>query len=257
MIVSMDRKEAYRRMAKENRGAWEEDAVLLLNKGKRGFFRLIFGRTTVVILLLAAQFILLFIGFYHLRDYTYYGGSMLVGLVVALMVVNRKGNPAAKLTWIMLIMLFPIFAVPFYLFVNMEWGHRLTRARLEEIGKKTTGFLPERPEDMEALAEADPGAAGLASYLGRMGSHPAYRNSGAVYYPVGEKAFAAMLEALESAKDYVQRRTDPQLSGGEVDRADGHPAGADSARRGERLQHAGGDELHAQPAQGAGGGRLY
>lgn len=62
MIVSMDRKEAYRRMAKENRGAWEEDAVLLLNKGKRGFFRLIFGRTTVVILLLAAQFILLFIG---------------------------------------------------------------------------------------------------------------------------------------------------------------------------------------------------
>ena len=203
MIVSMDRKEAYRRMAKENRGAWEEDAVLLLNKGKRGFFRLIFGRTTVVILLLAAQFILLFIGFYHLRDYTYYGGSMLVGLVVALMVVNRKGNPAAKLTWIMLIMLFPIFAVPFYLFVNMEWGHRLTRARLEEIGKKTTGFLPERPEDMEALAEADPGAAGLASYLGRMGSHPAYRNSGAVYYPVGEKAFAAMLEALESAKDFI------------------------------------------------------
>ena len=65
-------------MAKEKHSSWEEDAVLLLDKGKRGFFRLIFGRTTVVVLLLAVQFILLFVGFYHLRDYTYYGGSMLV-----------------------------------------------------------------------------------------------------------------------------------------------------------------------------------
>jgi len=190
-------------MAKENRGSWGEDAVLLLNKGKRGFFRLIFGRTTVVVLLLVVQVILLFAGFYHLRDYTYYGGSMLVGLIVALMVVNRKGNPAAKITWIMLIMLVPVFAVPFYLFVEMELGHRLTRARLEDINRKTAGLLPDRPEDMKALAAADPGAAGLASYLGRMGNHPVYRNSSVSYYPVGEDAFEAILEVLESAKDFI------------------------------------------------------
>jgi len=190
-------------MAKENRGSWEEDAVLLLNKGKRGFFRLIFGRTTVVVLLLAVQVVLLFAGFYHLRDYTYYGGSVLVGLIVALMVVNRKGSPAVKITWIILIMLVPVFAVPFYLFVEMELGHRLTRARLEDINRKTSGLLPDRPEDLEALTAVEPGAAGLASYLGRMGNHPVYRNSGVSYYPVGEDAFEAILEALESAKDFI------------------------------------------------------
>ena len=62
-------------MAKEKRNHWDEEAVLLLNKGKRGLFRLIFGRTTVVVLLLAIQFGLLFLGFYKLRDYTVYGGS--------------------------------------------------------------------------------------------------------------------------------------------------------------------------------------
>ena len=191
-------------MAKEKRNPQEEDTILLLlDKGRRGFFRLIFGRTTVVVLLLAVQIILLLVSFYYLGDYIFYGGSMLLGLIVALIVVNREGNPASKITWILLIMLFPVFAVPFYFFVNTELGHRLSRARLAEISRKTAGLLPERPEDLEALREADPGAAGLASYLGRMGSHPAYRNSGAVYYPIGEEAFDAMLEALESAEDYI------------------------------------------------------
>ena len=41
-------------MEKEKKSL-DEEAVLLLNRGKRGFFRLVFGRTTVVLLLLAAQ----------------------------------------------------------------------------------------------------------------------------------------------------------------------------------------------------------
>ena len=40
-------------MLDEKRAHLNEDAVLLLNKGKRGLFRLVFGRTTVIILLLA------------------------------------------------------------------------------------------------------------------------------------------------------------------------------------------------------------
>ena len=45
-----------------------------------------------------------------------YGSSMLAALVVILAVVNRRGNPAAKITWILLIMLAPVFAIPFYFF---------------------------------------------------------------------------------------------------------------------------------------------
>ena len=99
-------------MPKEKKNHLDEEAVLLLNKGKRGIFRLIFGRTTVVILLLALQFGLLFLSFYWLKDYTVYGGSMLLSLVVALIVVNRPQNPYIKITWNLLIMLFPVIAVP-------------------------------------------------------------------------------------------------------------------------------------------------
>ena len=190
-------------MTKEKRTHLDEEAVLLLNKGRRGFFRLIFGRTTVVVLLLAAQFGLLFAGFYWLRDYTVYGGSMLAGLIVALIVVNRPRNPYIKITWILLIMLFPVFAVPFYFYVDADWGHRLVRARLEEIGQETAGLLPQGEEALRSLEEADPGAAGLASYLRRMGGFPVWRNSGADYYPIGEAAFSAILKELGQAKDFI------------------------------------------------------
>ena len=190
-------------MTKEKRTHLDEEAVLLLNKGRRGFFRLIFGRTTVVVLLLAAQFGLLFAGFYWLRDYTVYGGSMLAGLIVALIVVNRPRNPYIKITWILLIMLFPVFAVPFYFYVDADWGHRLVRARLEEIGQETAGLLPQGEEALRSLEEADPGAAGLASYLRRMGGFPVWRNSGADYYPIGEAALSAILKELGQAKDFI------------------------------------------------------
>ena len=61
-------------MVKEKMNHLDEEAVLLLNKGKRGFFRLIFGRTTVVVLLLAIQLGLLFLGFYLLSYYFVFVG---------------------------------------------------------------------------------------------------------------------------------------------------------------------------------------
>ena len=180
-----------------------EDAVLLLNKGKRGFFRLIFGRTTIVLLLLAVQLLLLFIFFYRLRDYFFFGGSMLVGLIVALIVVNRPGNPASKITWILLMMLAPVFAIPFYLFVDMEWGHRLVRARLAEIEEQTAPFLPPRITALESLRLADPGAGNLANYLQQIGKFPVYQNSDADFYPLGEIAFEVILSELKSAENFI------------------------------------------------------
>lgn len=182
---------------------FDEEAVLLLNKGKRGLFRLIFGRTTVVVLLLAVQISLLLVSFYHLGDYIFYGGSMAVGLFVALIIVNRPGNPASKITWIILIMLAPVFAVPLYLFIDAELGHRLVRARLEEIGVQTSHLLPPRQEDQDALEAEHPGTAGITRYLERNVGMPVCRGSGVDYFPLGEEAFAAMLEELENARHFI------------------------------------------------------
>ena len=129
-------------MAEEKRGHLDKEAVLLLNRGRRGLRHLVFGRTAVIIALLAAQAGLLAAGFLRLGEYLVYGGSLLLSLVMALVVINRPGNPAKKITWIFLIMLVPVFAIPFYIYVDREIGHRLVRRRLEEIGQQTAGCIP-------------------------------------------------------------------------------------------------------------------
>ena len=90
-----------------------------------------------------------------LLDYTCVLYSMLLSLAVALVIVNRPKNPAVKITWIILIMLAPVFAIPFYLFIELELGHRLARAQLADISKRTAALAPRAPEALEALRAAD------------------------------------------------------------------------------------------------------
>ena len=62
-------------MATEKKAQLEEGAVLLLNKGRRGLLRLVFGRTAVIIALLLAQVALLLAGFVWLGERYVYGGG--------------------------------------------------------------------------------------------------------------------------------------------------------------------------------------
>ena len=190
-------------MLDEKRAHLNEDAVLLLNKGKRGLFRLIFGRTTVVILLLAAQVLLLFVGFWKLNGSIVYGVSSLLGLAVTLTIVNKPENPAIKITWIVLIMLVPVFAVPFYFFVNMEWGHRLARARLQDIRRMSEAYIRPDPAGMESLRKENPQMAGLAAYMERSGQMLCYQDSQVKYLPSGEAFFKEVLRQLEQAKHFI------------------------------------------------------
>ena len=85
---------------------------------------------------------------------------MILGLIVALIVVNRPKNPYIKITWILLIMLFPVFAVPFYFYVDADWGHRLVRARLEEIGQDTPDCTESSLKPTSATCAASCGTPG-------------------------------------------------------------------------------------------------
>ena len=190
-------------MAKEKRFRISEKRVLILNKGKKKFLNLVFGRTAVILLLLAVQIVLLFWGFFRLGEYVVYSASLTVSFLVALVVVNRPGNPAAKITWIMLIMLAPVFATPFYFYVNMDIGHRLARERLADIHRRSANYLPDCSRARERLREREPRLAGLAAYMERFSGCGFFENSGVKYLPSGEAFFEEVLAQLEQAERFI------------------------------------------------------
>lgn len=190
-------------MSENKRPHLDEETVLLLNKGRRGLLRLIFGRTAVIILLLAVQAALLFVGFFRLGKYVVYGSSMLAALVVILAVVNRRGNPAAKITWILLIMLAPVFAIPFYFYVDMDLGHHLVRRRLEQVQARTARYAPPQLDALSSLWERSPGLARIARYVEHTSGQSFYQRSGVRYLPTGEAVFEEMLRQLEQAEKFI------------------------------------------------------
>ena len=75
------------------------------------FFKLIFGRLTIIALAIILQF-LLFVWWVTDASLQYnwlYIINVVLGILVFLNIVNRKMNTESKLTWVAVVLLMPVF----------------------------------------------------------------------------------------------------------------------------------------------------
>lgn len=176
------------------------------NKTKRkGIFKIIFGRTAIIALLLVIQIGILILSFKWLAGYmTYiYGGFTLLTAILVIYIINKEGNPTYKLAWMIPILIFPVFGALFYLFVQLQVGTRLINLRLGNNIKKTKKFLKQNKDLMEEIKEDDKKVANLANYMNEYGGYPIYKNTSVKYFPLGEYKFEEIKKQLEKAKRFI------------------------------------------------------
>ena len=173
--------------------------------GKRGLFHILFGRTTVIILLLVLQFAGLFALFAIFERYASiaYSGLAVLSLIMAIYVVNSADNPAIKLSWVVLIMFVPVFGTLLYVFVHTEIGHRLMYRRLQKVLEQTQPYTNPDPALEEEIAARSKALRGTAHYCGERAGYPICRSRGAAYFPDGESFWKDLLTRLEQAKDFI------------------------------------------------------
>lgn len=177
----------------------------LWKKSKRGFFHVLFGRTTVIILLLVLQFAGLFGIFAYFERYVSlaYGGFAVIALIMAIYVTSSRANPAVKLSWIVLIMTFPVFGTLLYLFVDKEFGHHFMHRRLQRVLDSTRRFTASDPNLVAELEASDKALANMARYAGEKAGYPIYRAEYAHYFPEGEAFWLDLLDTLEKAEHFI------------------------------------------------------
>ena len=176
----------------------------LREKSRKSALNILFGRTALTILMLAAQ-VFLMLGLllrWQFASFAY-GGSYVLGVFMALYLINRPMNTSARQTWLILILLAPVAGTGLYAYVETDIGHRLVRSELEQIERRTRNILPLPRVSADALAQADPSAAGLAKYLFDNGGFPIYANTHASYYPTGEESISALLDEFEQAQKFI------------------------------------------------------
>ena len=173
-------------------------------KSRKSVLNMLFGRSALIILMLAVQIILM-LGLFMRWQYASfaYGGSYVLGLFMALHLINKPMNTSARQTWLIVILLAPIFGTALYAFVDMDIGHRLVRRELEQIEKRTRNILPVPRISRENIMREDPSAAGLAKYLYDHGGFQIYANTNVAYYPTGEESISALLDELEHAQKFI------------------------------------------------------
>ena len=177
----------------------------IAEKGKRGIFHLIFGRTLVILLLLLAQFFLIFhfsFSFVQYLPYTY-SGILIFTAAMMLWILNSPENPSFKLSWCAVIAILPLFGALLYCFIRFDLGHRLEQRLLQSTIQKSLVHMPDSSSVLSQVRTQDKALYNLATYTQAQGGYPIFQNTQVTYFPLGEKKFDAMLEQLEQAGHFI------------------------------------------------------
>ncbi len=167
--------------------------------------RIIFSQRVLVTILILLQFALLFFIIsssskrFELLDNILRGLSILVVLYI----FSRKDKPAYKLSWVFLILVFPVFGGLLFLLFSFQSLTRKAKAILIDIVQKTQHlFLPQ--EDLLPRIVQDGGDEYTRSirYLQGAG-FPVYQHTRTQYLASGEVKLAKMLEELKKAQHYI------------------------------------------------------
>ncbi len=184
---------------------YKNKGLLLLKKGQKGIVHAVFSRFGLILLMFLVQVSILFSVFQWFEEFLphLFGGTVLFTFIMVIYLLNTKINPTAKITWLIVIMLLPVFGVLLFLYTQSDIGHRALKLRINRILTDTKERIVQKEEVMERLSKENAGAAALARYIQRSGCHPVSEHTAVTYFPLGEDKFEEMLRQLEAAEHFI------------------------------------------------------
>ncbi len=184
---------------------YKNKGITLLKKGQKGIIHVIFSRFGLILLLFIIQVLILFSIFQWFEEFIphIFGGTMLFTAIMIIYLLNSRINPIAKITWLIVVMLLPVFGVFLFLYTQSDIGHRVLKKRINQIIINTKENICQSNDVMEHLTKENPNIAALAHYINKRGCHPVFENTSITYFPLGENKFEEMLRQLETAKHFI------------------------------------------------------
>ena len=125
-----------------------------------------------------------------------------LSVIIVIWLVRKYDNPTYKITWILVIVLLPLFGGLFYLI----WGNTpLNRARTQhQYEPKPPDFTDYMrvPATKELIGQY-PRHAARARYIESLTGMPVWTNTETRYFRVGEEMFDSMCEELRKAQKFI------------------------------------------------------
>jgi cardiolipin synthase len=172
---------------------------------KKKLRRFVFRRRVFVIFTLLVQLLFFVFLIAGTSIYFRYANWVLriISIIVCVYIINKHAKAAYKITWIFLIMLFPIFGgILYIIFLYASNPGKLKHLIKRNTRESRSAFYlggDSLPDIDKAYPEFKPQAHYLQEYAG----FPVYSNTRSLYLDSGERFYKRVLEELGKAKHYI------------------------------------------------------
>ncbi|MBE7047377.1 MAG: cardiolipin synthase [Ruminococcaceae bacterium] len=168
-------------------------------------FRSLLRRRIFIIFLIIIQFVFLMYTMVSTsRTSTLLTTVMIVmSVLVTLYILSKKDKGGYKLTWVIMILIFPLFGGLFYLIFHLQTTQKSMIKGIETIENKSRSILY-LPKDSykEALGELSDYSHQI-TYLQKFAGFPIYNGTETKYLFSGEEKFEFLCQELKKAKNYI------------------------------------------------------
>ena len=167
--------------------------------------RIVFSGLMVTALVLLLQIGLLFSFFFWLDNYIniFYESSILWGIIATIIIMNGESNPAYKISWIIIIVLFPVAGTLLYFYMRYNFGTIAIKKVALEIGKETKRYVQTSESVKRDIKEEHSDIEKLVHYLEKKGNAATYENTSMEYFSLGDYAWDKVLEELKTAEKFI------------------------------------------------------
>lgn len=183
----------------------ENETLLLIKKKKSGLLKILFSRVGLVAVLMVIQILILLSLYRWFSEYFKIFATLQSVFVIGMFfyLVTCSMDATAKLTWLFLMMMFPIPISILLWFTQEDVGHRYAIDRISKLILESRQVICQNPETLTKKELIESGTDDLNRYLNRSGTFPIYENTESRFFPLGEKKFEAMLEELKKAEKFI------------------------------------------------------
>lgn len=129
--------------------------------------------------------------------------SSLLALAVVLRIYGTRINSAYKISWIVLLLLFPVLGLCLYLIFGNESSTAWTRKHFEKVGTDLKEVLSQDPAAAEKLKEENRAMYNQSWYLQHVCGYPVYEDTDVKFYGDTVEALEAQKEELRKAEKFI------------------------------------------------------
>ena len=130
-------------------------------------------------------------------------GIEILALISVVSIYSQKRSSASKMSWIVLILVFPVLGLGLFLTVGQPWATRTMRRRFENADRHISDLLPRNDGAMQAVEMEDSGARAQIRYLQDWCRFPVYQNTRVEFHAQTDTAFHALKEELRRAEKFI------------------------------------------------------